>query len=53
MILKNLILKNLKKGNIKIKQDKETKAWSLYYKDKEIRTVDKYFASCFFLHGYD
>jgi hypothetical protein len=40
--------KEFKKGNIKIKQDKETKAWSLYCKNKEIRTVDRFFASCFF-----
>jgi len=36
-----------KKNNIEIKQDKETKAWSLYIDKKEVRTVDRFFVSCF------
>jgi len=36
-----------KKNNIEIKQDKETKAWSLYIDKKEVRTVDRFFVNCF------
>lgn len=35
------------KNNIQVKQDKETKAWSLYIDKKEARTVDRFFVSCF------